>query len=73
MPPSATVAEDNALLAPPPSDIIVGHRAPGRVQAPVTVEVAAGSRLAEIQSAWPDLIARADVANAFMHPMLVAL
>jgi CelD/BcsL family acetyltransferase involved in cellulose biosynthesis len=77
LPPSATVAEGNALLAPQPapqpSDIIVGHRAPGRLQAPLTVEVATGSRLAEIQSAWRDLIARADVANVFMHPMLVAL
>jgi CelD/BcsL family acetyltransferase involved in cellulose biosynthesis len=77
LPPSATVAEGNALLAPQPalqpSDIIVGQRAPGRAQAPVTVEVAAGAQLVEIQSAWRDLTARADIANVFMHPMLVAL
>jgi CelD/BcsL family acetyltransferase involved in cellulose biosynthesis len=46
---------------------------PGHADAPVTVEVAAGARLAEIQSEWRDLIARADVPNVFMHPMLVAL
>ncbi len=39
----------------------------------VTVEVAGTARLAEIQLAWRDLIARADVPNVFMHPALVAL
>jgi len=39
----------------------------------VSVEVATGARLAEIQSEWRDLVARADVANVFMHPVLVSL
>ncbi|HEX3708884.1 MAG TPA: GNAT family N-acetyltransferase [Pseudolabrys sp.] len=39
----------------------------------VAVEVAAGARLAEIQMEWRDLIVRADVANIFMHPVLIAL
>ena len=73
MPPSATFAEGNAFLAPQSADIRVEHRAPGRAEAPVLVEIAAGTRLAEIQSEWRDLIARADVPNVFTHPMLVAL
>ncbi len=73
MPPTATFAEGNALLAPQPADILVAHRAPDRVETPVTVEVATGTRLAEIQAEWRDLIARADMPNVFMHPMLVAL
>jgi CelD/BcsL family acetyltransferase involved in cellulose biosynthesis len=42
-------------------------------RAAVSVEIATGARLAEIQSEWRDLAARADVANVFMHPVLVAL
>jgi CelD/BcsL family acetyltransferase involved in cellulose biosynthesis len=39
----------------------------------VSVEIATGARLAEIQSDWRDLVARADVANVFMHPVVIAL
>lgn len=39
----------------------------------LTVEVASGPRLAGLQSDWEDLLARADVANAFMNPALVRL
>ncbi|HEX5213398.1 MAG TPA: GNAT family N-acetyltransferase [Pseudolabrys sp.] len=42
-------------------------------RAAVSVEIATGARLAEIQHEWRDLVARADVANVFMHPVLVAL
>ena len=73
MPPNATFAEGNALRAPQPADIRVEQRARDRAAAPVTVEVADGARLAEIQSEWHDLIGRADVSNVFMHPVLVAL
>lgn len=48
-------------------------RVPERVADKVTVEVASGARLAGIQADWRDLIARADIANVFMHPVLVAL
>lgn len=39
----------------------------------LTVEVASGGRLAGLQSDWEDLLARADVANAFMNPVLIRL
>jgi CelD/BcsL family acetyltransferase involved in cellulose biosynthesis len=39
----------------------------------LTVEVASGARLAGLQSDWEDLLARADVANAFTNPALVRL
>jgi CelD/BcsL family acetyltransferase involved in cellulose biosynthesis len=39
----------------------------------LTVEVASGARLAGLQSDWEDLLARADVANAFMNPALIRL
>ena len=44
-----------------------------RAVATVAIEVAAGARLGELQAAWRDLLARADVANVFMHPSLAAL
>jgi CelD/BcsL family acetyltransferase involved in cellulose biosynthesis len=73
---SAAMAEVNALVAPAtlpqPADV-VAPRAPARVAAEVTIEVAAGARLAEIQSEWRDLMVRADVPNVFMHPTLIAL
>ncbi len=46
---------------------------PEHVAGKVTVEVASGARLAGIQADWRDLVARADVPNIFMHPVLVAL
>ena len=39
----------------------------------VTVEVVGAARLADIQADWRDLVARADVPNIFMHPLIVAL
>jgi len=48
-------------------------RAAAPAAAHVSVEVAGAARLAEIQSEWRDLVARADAANVFMHPLLVAL
>ncbi|MGH6664953.1 MAG: GNAT family N-acetyltransferase, partial [Pseudolabrys sp.] len=39
----------------------------------IAVETVTSARLAEIQIEWRDLIARADVANVFMHPLLLAL
>ncbi len=39
----------------------------------LTVEVASGARPAGLQSDWEDLLARADIANAFMNPALVRL
>jgi CelD/BcsL family acetyltransferase involved in cellulose biosynthesis len=44
-----------------------------RVTADITVELAAGDRLAEIQAEWIDLLSRADAPNIFMHPGLVKL
>lgn len=40
---------------------------------PITVEAATPARLAAIEADWRDLVARADVANVFMHPALVRL
>ena len=48
-------------------------RAAAPAAAQIRVEVAGAGRLAEIQDAWRDLVARADAANVFMHPLLVAL
>jgi len=48
-------------------------QAPAHAPAHVTVEVANGARLAEIQMEWRDLMARADAPNVFMHPVLIAL
>ncbi len=85
MPPSATSAEINARVAPQawprPAEIAVTSdqsparepRLPKRGAAVVTIEVATGARLSEIQSEWRDLIGRADTPNVFMHPMLLAL
>ena len=76
MTPSVATAEVDARATPQAwAQPVV---APERVHAPqaasdVTVEVAGGARLAEIQADWRDLAARADVPNVFMHPMLVAL
>lgn len=44
-----------------------------RAAATVAIEVASAARLTELQAEWRDLLARADVANVFMHPSLVAL
>ena len=68
MPPSSSLAEAAARIAP--DRAVAGEP---RIAAKVTVEIATGARLAEIQSDWRDLVARADVANVFMHPLLVAL
>ena len=57
-----SLAERSAAQPPP----IAGRTA-------VSVEIATGARLAEIQGEWRDLVARADVANVFMHPVLIAL
>jgi hypothetical protein len=69
LPASARLAELDARGAP----VAQQPRASTGAATSVTVEVAAGARLAEIQMEWRDLIARADVANVFMHPVLVAL
>lgn len=71
-----TLAEVNSFVTPgdtaQPADKIAGV---GKTLAPaatgVTVELAAGARLAEIEADWPDLIARADAPNIFMNPKLV--
>lgn len=82
MPAFAKLAELDTLVAPPSgtqsADIGATSaaqqpRARSRTQASVTVEAANGARLAEIQMEWRDLIARADVPNVFMHPVLIAL
>lgn len=39
----------------------------------ITVEVAAGARLATLQADWQDLAARADTANIFMHPAIMQI
>ena len=39
--------------------------------ATITVELAAGARLCEIDDDWRDLVARADAPNIFMHPQLL--
>lgn len=65
MPPSSSLAEAVAPYWPATQQ--------PRVAAKISVEIATGTRLAEIQPEWRDLIARADVANVFMHPLLVAL
>ena len=64
-PADITVTSDRLSAQPP--------RLPERAAAKVTVEIASGARLAGIQSEWRDLVARADVPNVFMHPVLVAL
>jgi CelD/BcsL family acetyltransferase involved in cellulose biosynthesis len=69
LPAFARFAEHEASVAPGTQQ----PRPHGDTATGVTVEVAAGARLAEIQMEWRDLIARADVANVFMHPVLIAL
>ena len=69
MPASAKLAELDARGAPAARQ----PRVDSDAATSVTVDVIAGTRLAEIQMEWRDLIARADVANIFMHPVLVAL
>ena len=59
------VAPDRSVAQPP--------LMPEPVAGKVTVEVASGARLAATQADWRDLVARADVPNIFMHPVLVAL
>jgi CelD/BcsL family acetyltransferase involved in cellulose biosynthesis len=78
LPTSATLAEVDALVAPqtwaqPAVTPDLSRVQEPRVAADVTVEVATGTQLAEAQFEWRDLAARADVANIFMHPLLIAL
>ena len=39
----------------------------------IRIEAVPGARLADLQEAWRDLCARADAANIFMNPVLVAI
>jgi hypothetical protein len=39
----------------------------------ITVELAGGDRLADLDQDWRDLLGRADAPNVFMHPRLVSL
>lgn len=48
-------------------------RAPPLRATDITVEVASGERLAELLADWDDLVARADIANVFINPLLVKL
>ena len=70
MPPSTSLTEAAAHIALERPAI---H--PPRIaeRTAVSVEITTGARLAEIQSDWRDLVARADVANVFMHPVVIAL
>jgi CelD/BcsL family acetyltransferase involved in cellulose biosynthesis len=72
LPPSVTLAEPAARIAQK-RPVVRPPRVVERVATKVTVEIASGARLAEIQTEWRDLVTRADVANVFMHPLLVAL
>jgi CelD/BcsL family acetyltransferase involved in cellulose biosynthesis len=49
------------------------RRRPRPAATPISVEVAAGARLAELSTHWRELMARADAPNVFMHPELIAL
>jgi len=62
LPPSATLTQAATL-----------PRVDARAAATISVETVGAARLADIQSEWRDLVARADVANVFMHPVLIAL
>ncbi len=42
-----------------------------RAEPAVAVEIAGAARLADVQVAWTDLLARADAPNVFMDPALV--
>src|SRR4051794_22503391 len=39
----------------------------------VAVEIAGAARLAEVDTAWADLLTRADAPNVFMDPALVRI
>ncbi len=64
------VAEPNALA-------VASMRSARRVHVPratdITVEVASGARLADLQAEWEALVARADTPNVFMNPLVVKL
>lgn len=42
-----------------------------QLSAQITVEIACGNRLSEIDADWRDLTKRADASNVFMHPQLL--
>ncbi len=52
---------------------VIRAREAARPPQPVAVEVASPARLAEIDGAWQDLLARADAPNVFMNPALIHL
>jgi CelD/BcsL family acetyltransferase involved in cellulose biosynthesis len=54
-------------------DNVRAERTPPWRAAGVTVEVARGERLTELQADWNALLGRADMPNVFMNPLLVKL
>jgi CelD/BcsL family acetyltransferase involved in cellulose biosynthesis len=68
-----TLARVNAFAAPDGDLPAPTLRMTQAGAAAITVEVATGTRLAEIDADWRDLLARTDAPNVFMNPALVRL
>lgn len=77
LPHDISLAGVNAFVAPLDggtyADVDARRDSSARLQpsAPITVEIACGDRLSEIDAGWRDLVARADAPNVFMHPELL--
>lgn len=77
MPHDLSLTGVNAFVAPverePYAELEASRGRSARVQpaAGITVELASGARLCEIDADWRDLTARADAPNVFMHPQLL--
>lgn len=63
----------HALVGPAPVVARDGESAPASIRASgITVDYVSGAHLAALGQDWRDLVARADAANVFMHPALLA-
>lgn len=69
---AATQLSDVAAVAAPSADFRPA-RPPQPNSIAATVECVGAERLVELQSEWQDLVGRADIANVFMNPLLVAI
>jgi hypothetical protein len=66
------MVEVQSLLTPDARErrSVVDVREAVQTAEPVTIEVASGGRLSEIDADWHDLMSRTDAPNVFMNPAL---